>query len=118
MPFTASNFEDQTADAWPEENGDESSPPEDHYDQGKQTWKKTGKIEPYVMTEDKIKKPNDQIKWKDLPKPESKTSRSDDDLTALLQVILLENGFHMYTTYILLIFKLKHIHNFRKRRTL
>ncbi|KAI4355645.1 hypothetical protein L6164_004395 [Bauhinia variegata] len=82
---TASSFEDYTADSWPEENEDEFSPSEEYYDQEKPIWKKNGKTEPYFTAENKVKKPNGQIKWKDLPKVESKVSHADEDLNSLLQ---------------------------------
>ncbi|RDY04745.1 Kinesin-like protein KIN-13B [Mucuna pruriens] len=89
IPLSSVNtyaYEDRPADTWPEENdGDEFSPPEDYCEQVKPSWKKNGKIEPYGATDDKFKKPNDQIKWKDIPKVEPKTVHSDDDLNALLQ---------------------------------
>ncbi|XP_054785076.1 kinesin-like protein KIN-13B [Prosopis cineraria] len=82
---SASTFEDRATDVWPEENeDDEFSPPEEYYEQGKPSWKKNGKIESYSTAEDKLKKPNSQIKWKDMPKVES-TTLLDDDLNALLQ---------------------------------
>lgn len=84
---TASTFEDQAADTWPEENDeDEFSPSEEYYDQGNPSWKKNGKIETYGTNEEKLKKPNGQIKWKELRKVESTVAHSDDDLNALLQV--------------------------------
>lgn len=82
-------YEDRPTDTWPEEKDvDEFSPPEDYYEQAKPSWKKNGKIEPYGAADDKFKKPpNGQIKWKDIPKVESKPVQSDDDdLNALLQV--------------------------------
>ncbi|KAK7389548.1 hypothetical protein VNO78_24689 [Psophocarpus tetragonolobus] len=89
IPLSSVNtyaYEDRVADTWPDENdGDEFSPPEDYCEQVKPSWKKNGKTEPYGATEDKCKKPNGQIKWKDIPKFESKAVHSDDDLNALLQ---------------------------------
>ncbi|KAG5000792.1 hypothetical protein JHK87_021864 [Glycine soja] len=79
-------YEDRAADAWPEENdGDEFSSPEDYCEPVKPSWKKNEKVEQYSATDEKFKKPNHQIKWKDIPKVEPKTVHSDDDLTALLQ---------------------------------
>ncbi|KAG5021262.1 hypothetical protein JHK82_017165 [Glycine max] len=90
IPLSSINtytYEDRAADTWPEENdGDEFSSPEDYCEPVKPSWKKNGKVEPYGATDDKFKKPNGQIKWKDIPKVEPKTVHSDDDdLTALLQ---------------------------------
>ncbi|KAF7843345.1 kinesin-like protein KIN-13B [Senna tora] len=84
---TTSTFEDRTADAWPEEDdGDEFSPSEEYCEQVKPSWKKNGKMEPFGTTDNKFKKPNSQIKWKDIPKVEPKVANSDDDdLNALLQ---------------------------------
>ncbi|KAK7261820.1 hypothetical protein RIF29_28141 [Crotalaria pallida] len=85
---TASGYEDRTADTWQDENdGDDFSPPEDYYEPVKPSWKKNGKMDPYgtSTTDDKLKKPNSQIKWKDLPKVEPITANPEDDLNALLQ---------------------------------
>lgn len=81
---TASTYEDDITDTWPEqverENFDEA---EESYEPVKPLWKKNGKQEPYniSMTEEKFR-----TKWKDLPKVNSRSSHSDDDLNALLQV--------------------------------
>ncbi|KAL1340547.1 hypothetical protein HN51_026904 [Arachis hypogaea] len=85
--FPASAYEDHVADASLEDNDvDEFSPPEEYYEEVKPSLKKYGKIEPsYGVTEDKSKKQNNQIKWKDLPNVEPKTVHSDDDLNALLK---------------------------------
>lgn len=85
---TASAYEDPTADTWQDENdGDDFSPPEDYYEQVKPSLKNNGKVEAYATTDDKLKKPSgQQIKWKDLPRVEPKTTRSEDDLNDLLQV--------------------------------
>ncbi|KAK7255368.1 hypothetical protein RIF29_28777 [Crotalaria pallida] len=83
----ASAYGDRTADTWLEENDeDEFSPSEEYYyEQLKPSLKKNEKMELYGETDDKLKKPYGQIKWKDLPKVEPKTARLDDDLNALLQ---------------------------------
>lgn len=87
---TAPAYEDQTADAWHDENEvDDFSPPEEYYEQVKPSLKKNGKMESYATTDDKLKKPGGQIKWKDLPKVEPKTTNPEDDLNVLLQVIYL-----------------------------
>ena len=85
----ASNFEDDVTDSWPEQTErDDFDASEESYEQGKPLWKKNGKLEPYnpPTLEDKIRKPNGQTKWRDLPKVEPKNSHSDDDLNALLLV--------------------------------
>ncbi|KAK4267455.1 hypothetical protein QN277_024233 [Acacia crassicarpa] len=82
---TASTFEDRAADTGPEENeDDEFSPCEEYYEQVKPSLKKNGKTESYSTAEEKLKKPNGPIRWKDMPKAES-TTHSDDDLNTLLQ---------------------------------
>jgi len=105
IPLSSVNtyaYEDRATDTWPEEkDGDEFSPPEDYYEQVKPSWKKNGKIELYGATDDKFKKPpNGQIKWKDIPKVESKPVQSDDGLNALLQVkyTTRKMTFHTYKT--------------------
>lgn len=81
-------YEDHAADAWHDENeGDDFSPSEEYYEQVKPPLKKNGKMESYTTTDDKLKKPGGQIKWKDVPKVEPKITNAEDDLTALLQVI-------------------------------
>ncbi|KAK7294197.1 hypothetical protein RJT34_17083 [Clitoria ternatea] len=89
VPLSSINmysYEDRATDTWLEENdGDDFSPPEDYCEQVKPSWKKNGKTEPYGATDDKLRKPNGQIKWKDIPKVEPKTIHADDDLNALLQ---------------------------------
>lgn len=85
---TAPVYEDHTADAWHDENeGDDFSPPEEYYEQVKPPLKKNVRMESYAMTDDKSKKPSGLVKWKDLPKAEPKPANSEDDLSALLQVI-------------------------------
>ncbi|KAF5453147.1 hypothetical protein F2P56_028076 [Juglans regia] len=84
----ASNFEDDVSDSSPEQTErDDFEEPEGRYQQGKPLWKKNGKLDPYNLStsEDKLRKPNGQTKWKDLPKFESKNAHSDDDLNALLR---------------------------------
>ncbi|XP_020202819.1 kinesin-like protein KIN-13B [Cajanus cajan] len=79
-------YEDRMTDGWPDENeGDDFSPPEEHYEQVKPSLKKNGKVDSYATTEDKLKKPSGQIKWKELPKVEPQTTHAEDDLNALLQ---------------------------------
>lgn len=84
---TGSAYEDRTTDGWPDENeGDDFSPPEEHYEQVKPSLKKNGKLDSYATTDDKLKKPSGQIKWKDIPKVEPQITHAEDDLSALLQV--------------------------------
>lgn len=87
---TSSTFEDDT-DAWPEQNGrDDFDASEDSYEPEKPVWKKNGKLEMFnqSITEDKVRKPNGQTKWKEPPKSSFKKSSSDENLNALLQVLL------------------------------
>ncbi|XP_031252781.1 kinesin-like protein KIN-13B isoform X1 [Pistacia vera] len=83
---TASTYEDDT-DAWPDQNErDDFDASEDSYEPEKPVWKKNGKLEPFNLpTEDKLRKPNVQTKWKEQPKSGFKNSNSDDELNALLQ---------------------------------
>ncbi|XP_015933563.1 kinesin-like protein KIN-13B [Arachis duranensis] len=83
---TASAYEDRTTEVWQDENdGDDFSPPEDYYEEVTPSLKNNGKVESYATTEDKLKKPSGQVKWKDLPRSEPKTMHSEDDLAELLQ---------------------------------
>ncbi|KAJ0006880.1 hypothetical protein Pint_29801 [Pistacia integerrima] len=81
---TASTYEDDT-DAWPDQNErDDFDASEDSYEPEKPVWKKNGKLEPFNLpTEDKLRKPNVQTKWKEQPKSGFKNSNSDDELNAL-----------------------------------
>lgn len=83
---TSSNFEDE------QDGSDEFDALEETYEQPKPVWKKNGKLEPYSIptSEDKLRRPNGQTqtKWKEMPKAESRSSHSDDDLSALLQVTI------------------------------
>ncbi|OAY52950.1 kinesin-like protein KIN-13B isoform X2 [Manihot esculenta] len=86
LPAT-SIFEDEITDAWAEEDErDDFDASEDSYEQEKPTRKENVKVESYNLStsEDKIRKPNGQTKWKDLSKSDLKNSYSDD-LNALLQ---------------------------------
>ncbi|KAK3028328.1 hypothetical protein RJ639_037790 [Escallonia herrerae] len=83
-----STFEDDAADSWPEQADEEDyDASEDFYEQQKPPWKKNGKAEIYGLpnTEDKVRRANGQIKWKESLKFDAKTSQSDDDLNALLK---------------------------------
>ncbi|GKV27020.1 hypothetical protein SLEP1_g36228 [Rubroshorea leprosula] len=85
---TASLVEDDITNTWPEQNErDDPDASEDSYEPEKPMWKKNGKPNPYSFSssEDKVRKPNGQTKWKGLPKSDVKNSSSDDDLNALLQ---------------------------------
>ncbi|GLU22207.1 hypothetical protein SLE2022_382990 [Rubroshorea leprosula] len=85
---TASLVEDDITNTWPEQNErDDPEASEDSYEPEKPMWKKNGKPNPYSFSssEDKVRKPSGQTKWKGLPKSDVKNSSSDDDLNALLQ---------------------------------
>lgn len=87
---TASAFEDDINDTWPVQvEKEEYDQSEEVYDDAKTLWKRTGKVQQYnvSISEDKVRKPNGQTKWTDIPKSHSRNSNSDDDLNALLQVI-------------------------------
>ncbi|KAI9160993.1 hypothetical protein LWI28_013483 [Acer negundo] len=84
---TASTFDDDT-DAWPEQGErDDFDASEDSYEPEKPVWKKPAKLEPFNLptSEDKLRIPNGQTKWKDQQKFGFKNSNSDNDLNALLQ---------------------------------
>ncbi|XP_062089346.1 kinesin-like protein KIN-13B [Humulus lupulus] len=78
---TSSTFEDEQADS------DDFDAPEETYEPPKSLWKKNGKPESYGFSnaEEKLRRPNGQPKWKEMPKVDSKSSHSDDDLNVLLQ---------------------------------
>ncbi|KAK7271913.1 hypothetical protein RJT34_28183 [Clitoria ternatea] len=80
-----SAYEDRTTDTWHDENEDDFSPAEEYYEQVKPSLKKNVKMESYATTDDKLRKPSGQIKWKELPKIEPQTTHAEDDLNALLQ---------------------------------
>ncbi|XP_031092341.1 kinesin-like protein KIN-13B [Ipomoea triloba] len=78
MP-TVSTYEDDTGDSWPED--------EELYEREKPIPKKNAKLEAFSTTisEDKIRKGNDQTKWKEPPRTEPKYSTADNDLNDLLK---------------------------------
>ncbi|PHT31369.1 hypothetical protein CQW23_27706 [Capsicum baccatum] len=80
VPST-SIFKDDTGDSWPEQT-DKDEYDEDFYEQEKLIWKKNKKLNGYNISnaEDKMKRANAQIKWKELPRTEAKYSNADDDL--------------------------------------
>ncbi|XP_010542244.1 PREDICTED: kinesin-like protein KIN-13B [Tarenaya hassleriana] len=80
---TPSNFDDDVNDTWADENDDFDA---SDYEQEKQMFKKNGKLDPYYNgpTQDRMQKPNIQMKFRDMPKPDMKKT-PDDDLNALLQ---------------------------------
>ncbi|OMO66740.1 hypothetical protein COLO4_30398 [Corchorus olitorius] len=85
---TASSFEDDFNDTWPDQNErDDFDASEDTYEQEKPMWRKNGKPDQYGFStsEDKLRKPNGQTKWKEPLRSDFKPSKSDDDLNALLQ---------------------------------
>lgn len=73
LPGGTSSFEDEMIDTWAEDDFDSSEDEKPSYN--------------LPISEDKTRKLNGQTKWKDVPKPDMKSSHSDDDLNALLQVI-------------------------------
>lgn len=82
----SSTYEDDTGDSWPEQN-DKDDYEEDFYEQEKPTWKKNVKVEvsSFSSLEDKSRRANGQMKWKEQPKSDTKYSNPDDDLNALLK---------------------------------
>ncbi|KAJ4843570.1 Kinesin-like protein KIN-13B [Turnera subulata] len=88
LPVT-STFEDDVTETWAEQDErDDFEASEDSYEQEKPTWKDNGRLETYSLptTEDKLRRPNGQAKWKELPpKSDFKNAHPDDDLNALLQ---------------------------------
>ncbi|XVF86611.1 hypothetical protein PTKIN_Ptkin18bG0056200 [Pterospermum kingtungense] len=85
---SASTFEDDINDTWPDQNErDDFDASEDSYEQEKLIWKKNGKPDQYSYStsEDKLCKPNGQTRWKEPLRSDFNHSKSDDDLSALLQ---------------------------------
>lgn len=82
----SSTYEDDTGDSWPEQN-DKDDYEEDFYEQEKPTWKKNVKVEVsgFSSLEDKSRRTNGQMKWKEHPKSDTKYSNPDSDLNALLK---------------------------------
>ncbi|PON34977.1 Kinesin-like protein [Parasponia andersonii] len=78
---TSSTFEDEQAES------EDFDAPEATYELPKPLWKKNGKLESYAIStsEEKLRRPNGQTNWKDMPKVDSRNVNSDDDLNALLQ---------------------------------
>ncbi|KAK6914892.1 Kinesin motor domain [Dillenia turbinata] len=84
----ASTYEDDVTDTWTDQNERENLDSlEESYDQEKPPWKRNGKLDTfqYSVPEDKARKANGQMKWKDQPKTDAKYSRADDDLNDLLK---------------------------------
>lgn len=83
----ASPYDDDTGDSWPEQT-DKDEYEEDFYEQEKPSWKKNGKVEAsnFSISEDKARRANGQMKWKEPPKYDTKYSNPDDDLNVLLKV--------------------------------
>lgn len=79
---TSSTFEDELAES------EDFDAPAETYEPPKPLWKKNGKLESYAIStaEEKLRRPNGQTKWKDMPKVDSRNSHADDELNALLQV--------------------------------
>ena len=82
----SSTYEDEL------DESDEFDTPEETYEQQpKPSWQKNGKLEPSYNIptfEEKLRRPNGQTTWKDMPKADSRISHPDDDLSALLQVFV------------------------------
>ncbi|KAA8541802.1 hypothetical protein F0562_022954 [Nyssa sinensis] len=82
-----STFEDGITNSWPDQvDREEFDVSEETYEQEKPSWNKNGKFEAYNLSnsEDKMRRTNDQTKWKDVPKFDAKNKQSDD-LNALLK---------------------------------
>ncbi|KAG4211751.1 hypothetical protein ERO13_A02G086900v2 [Gossypium hirsutum] len=80
--------EDCINDTWPDQNErDDVATSEDSYEPEKLMWKKNGKPDQYnfSISEDKLRKPNGETRWKEPLRSDFKHSKSDDDLNALLQ---------------------------------
>ncbi|KAG8497092.1 hypothetical protein CXB51_008326 [Gossypium anomalum] len=85
---TALTSEDYINDTWPDQNErDDVAASEDSYEPEKLMWKKNGKPDQYnfSISEDKLRKPNGETRWKEPLRSDFKHSKSDDDLNALLQ---------------------------------
>nr|KJB13166.1 hypothetical protein B456_002G059900 [Gossypium raimondii] len=85
---TALTSEDYINDTWPDQNErDDFAASEDSYEPEKLMWKKNGKPDQYnfSISEDKLRKPNGETRWKEPLRSDFKHSKSDDDLNALLQ---------------------------------
>jgi len=81
-------LEDDIGDSWPDDDYREDYDiPEEFQEPEKPSWKKNGKVDVYSISnsDDKVKRANGQTKLKDPPKFETKTSKGDDDLNALLK---------------------------------
>ncbi|XP_073140761.1 kinesin-like protein KIN-13B [Henckelia pumila] len=78
-----STFEDEAGDSWLEQT-EKDDYDEDFYEQEKPSLK-SSKAEPLLTLDDKTKRANGQVKWKEPPKSEMMYSNSDDDLDALLK---------------------------------
>ncbi|CAA3024044.1 kinesin KIN-13B [Olea europaea subsp. europaea] len=83
---SASTFEDDTVDSWPEQT-DREEYDEEFYDQDKPVWKQNSKVESYRFSnmDDKMRRANGQSKWKEPLKSDMKYSNYDDDLNSLLK---------------------------------
>ncbi|KZV26092.1 kinesin-13A [Dorcoceras hygrometricum] len=84
MPPT-STFEDEAGDSWLDQT-EKDEYEEDFYEQEKPSLKNS-KAESFNFStsDDKTKRANGQVKWKEPPKSEMAYSNSDDDLDALLK---------------------------------
>lgn len=90
-------LEDDIGDSWPDDDYREDYDiPEEFQEPEKPSWKKNGKVDVYSISnsDDKVKRANGQTKLKDPPKFETKTSKGDDDLNALLKVWILMTDYN------------------------
>ncbi|XP_031106567.1 kinesin-like protein KIN-13B [Ipomoea triloba] len=81
---SASTYEDDTGDSWPEQT--EKDDYEDFYEQEKPISKRNVKVEAFSISnpEEKMRRGNDQTKWKEPPRTEPKIN-DNDDLNSLLK---------------------------------
>lgn len=84
---SASTYEDDTGDSWPERI-EKDDYEEDFYEQEKPISKRNVKAEAFSISnpEEKMRRGSDQAKWKEPPRTEPKTSNDNDDLNSLLKV--------------------------------
>nr|GMC78205.1 kinesin-like protein KIN-13B [Ipomoea batatas] len=81
---SASTYEDDTGDSWPEQT--EKDDYDDFYEQEKPISKRNVKVEAFSISnpEEKMRRGNDQTKWKEPPRTEPKIN-DNDDLNSLLK---------------------------------
>ncbi|XP_075514104.1 kinesin-like protein KIN-13B [Primulina tabacum] len=84
MPPT-STFEDEAGNSWLEQT-EKDEYEEDFYEQEKPSLKNSkAELLKFSTSDDKTKRANEPVKWKEPPKSEMTFSNSDDDLDALLK---------------------------------